>query len=71
MRTGASANRFRNFAGALNEAPGHGLNIRFFSVAIATGQDGRSGNLTGKTFSEQKRATDLGMAVTNGPLATK
>ena len=47
-----------------------GLNVRFFRVAIATGH-GRTGNLTGKTFSEQNCATDRGNAVTNGPLATK
>jgi hypothetical protein len=36
-----------------------GLTVRFFRVAMAT-VHGRTGNLTGSTFSAQKRATDLG-----------
>src|SRR5712664_3499489 len=50
-----------------------GLNVRFFSVTIATGH-GRTGKSTGSTFSENRsawgRATELGNVVMKWPEAT-
>ena len=41
-----------------------------FSLAMLT-DHGRAGKSTGKTLSDLKYATDLGIEVTNGPLARK
>src|ERR1700730_9526283 len=51
-----------------------GLNIRFFSVTIATGH-GRTDRSTGKTFTDNcsalKCMMELGKAVMKGPCASK
>jgi len=47
-----------------------GLEVRFLSVTIATGQ-GRTGKSIGSSFRELKRTTDLEYAVMNEPLARK